>query len=79
MEKTTAVPSPIALTLWLKQVGVTSTTEWRWRRAGWLKTVNICGRVYVTPQAIAEFTERAERGDFQKQHVTPMRNSIAPA
>ena len=63
----------IALNVWLKQVGVTTTTAWRWRRRGWLRTVNVAGRVYITREAIEEFTRRAESGEFEKEHRVPTR------
>jgi hypothetical protein len=66
---------PIALSRWMEQVGVTTTTTWRWRRKGWLKTINICGRQYVTPAAMREFLERAERGDFAQVHKAPKRKA----
>ena len=55
---------PIPLTT-LQRNGVPSkTTLWRWRRKGWLRTVNISGRAYVTPEAISEFNDRASQGEF---------------
>ena len=56
----------ISLTKWLAQIGVTACTAWRWRRKGWLKTVNICGRQYLTQRAIEEFNRRAAAGEFAK-------------
>jgi predicted site-specific integrase-resolvase len=41
-------PAVISLNRWLEQVGVTPITAWRWRQRGWLKTVNIAGRQYLT-------------------------------
>ena len=35
---------PMALDVFTKRMGVTSTTVWRWRRDGMLHTINICGR-----------------------------------
>lgn len=61
----------VALNTWLIQVGVTAITAWRWRRKGWLKTVNIQGRVYLTEAAIAEFQKRAEAGEFAKVRTAP--------
>jgi hypothetical protein len=43
------------------------------RKRGWLKTINICGRQYVTAEAIEEFMRRAESGEFAKEHPTPKR------
>jgi hypothetical protein len=61
----------LSLSKWTEQVGVTACTAWRWRKKGWLKTVNIAGRQYLTQEAIAEFTERAERGDFSQVPKVP--------
>ena len=61
----------ISLTVWLAQVGVTACTAWRWRKKGWLKTVNICGRQYLTPDAIEEFNRRAVAGEFAQEHKVP--------
>ena len=63
----------VALNTWLTQVGITPVTAWRWRRNGWLKTVNIQGRVYLSDEAISEFKRRAEAGDFAKTHKAPER------
>jgi predicted site-specific integrase-resolvase len=64
----------ISLDLWREQVGVTACTVWRWRNKGWLKTVNICGRLYLTQEGINEFNERAQNGEFAKIHKAPVRN-----
>jgi predicted site-specific integrase-resolvase len=63
----------ISLNSWREHVGVTACTIWRWRKKGWLKTVNICGRLYLTQEAINEFYERAQLGEFSKTHITPSR------
>jgi len=64
----------VAYDEWLKQVGITHATGWRWRKRGWIPTVNICGRVYVSRSAIAEFERRAGASEFAKEHVTPKRS-----
>jgi hypothetical protein len=72
-------PSPgaiISLSRWLGQVGVTACTAWRWRKKGWLKTVNIAGRQYLTQESIREFTLRAKRGEFAQASVVPKRALI---
>jgi hypothetical protein len=61
----------VSLSKWLEQVGVTSCTAWRWRRKGWLKTVNIAGRQYLTQDAIDEFHRRAVAGEFAQAPVVP--------
>ena len=64
----------ISLSTWLLTVGVTACTGWRWRKKGWLKTINICGRQYLTQEAIDEFTRRAAAGDFAQVHKVPVRH-----
>lgn len=63
----------IALNRWLEQIGVTPCTAWRWRCKGWLKTVNISGRQYLTQEAIDEFQRRAMAGEFAQEHKVPSR------
>jgi len=48
----------------LTGLGRTSVTGWRWRRRGWITTVSIAGRLYVTQAEIQRFSERAQRGEF---------------
>jgi hypothetical protein len=69
----------VALNIWLTQVGVAPVTAWRWRRKGWLKTVNIMGRVYLTDEARREFNRRAEAGEFAREHKAPKRKGQASA
>jgi len=66
----------ISLAKWLEQIGVTACTAWRWRRKGWLKTVNICGRQYLTQQAIEEFNRRAAAGEFSQTPKVPKRKGV---
>jgi predicted site-specific integrase-resolvase len=66
-------PLVISLSKWLKQIGVTHCTAWRWRKKGWLKTINISGRQYLTQEAIAEFNQRAASGEFFQVHKVPTR------
>lgn len=65
------IPAVVSLNRWLAQVGVTPLTAWRWRKRGWLKTVNIAGRQYLTQAAVAEFQQRAVAGEFAQAHKTP--------
>jgi hypothetical protein len=66
-----AAVAVISLAKWLEQVGVTPITAWRWRKKGWLKTVNIAGRQYLTEEAINDFRRRAMAGEFSQLHKTP--------
>jgi hypothetical protein len=65
----------ISLSKWLEQIGVTPCTAWRWRKKGWLKTVNIAGRQYLTQEAIDEFHHRAVAGEFAQVHKVPAAKS----
>jgi hypothetical protein len=65
----------VALNHWISQVGITPTTCWRWRKKGWLQTVNICGRQYIARDAIAEFERRAKAGDFATDPKVPRKDT----
>ena len=67
----------ISLSKWLEQVGVTSCTAWRWRKKGWLLTVNIAGRQYLTRESIEDFQRRAAAGEFAQVHKVPKRQEVA--
>jgi len=69
----TTVSDLVAYDKWLSELSIAPATGWRWRKRGWIPTINIAGRVYVSRQAIAEFEHRAAAGEFAKQHVTPKR------
>src|SRR5271157_1624689 len=66
-------PAVVSLSRWLEQVGVTPCTAWRWRKKGWLTTINIAGRQYLTQEAIDEFHRRVIAGEFAQEHKTPPR------
>jgi len=62
---------PISLDLFIRQSGLSPATCWRYRKKGWLRTIIIAGRHYVTRQAIVEFNERAARGEFAGTLANP--------
>jgi hypothetical protein len=64
---------PIALDKFIEQSGLSVVTVWRYRRAGWLNTLNICGRHYLTRSEIARFNARAAAGEFAKAPTKPKR------
>lgn len=66
LTKPGAVPVIVALSKWQQQVGVASVTLWRWRRRGWLKTLNIAGRAYLTKTDAETFLKRAQAGQFAR-------------
>jgi len=61
----------ISLHKFTMDAGVSTPTVWRWRRRGWLRTINICGRPYVSQDALVEFRQRAEAGEFSKDPIVP--------
>ena len=58
----------LSLSSYTKRTGISAITAWRWRRNGWLPTVNISGRAYLRVEDIAEFERRAAAGEFSKHH-----------
>lgn len=50
----------------LRSIGRSRVTGWRWRQRGWIEVVNIAGRPYVTADAVTKFLARAENGEFAK-------------
>jgi len=58
---------------------VTPCTAWRWRKRGWLKTVNIARRQYLTQEAIDEFQRRASAGEFSQAPKIPSRKEAGLA
>ena len=59
-----AAHPPISLDAFIRESGMSASTCWRHRRKGWLKTITIAGRHYLTREAIAEFNTRAAAGEF---------------
>ncbi len=67
-------PAPIqSFATFLRSLDRDTVTGWRWRKAGMIQTLNICGRQYVTAEAVAEFKRRAEAGEFARDHKTPLK------
>ncbi len=69
--KEIAVPAIQSLKSFCDAGNITSITAYRWRKKGWLKTMNIAGRQYISAEAIAEFNRRAAGGEFAQEHVAP--------
>ena len=61
-----AVSNLLAFDRWLKDIDRTPATGWRWRKRGWIKTINVCGRLYVSRDEINRFETRAAAGEFSK-------------
>src|SRR5690348_9068165 len=68
---------PMALSQFIQQSALSPTTIWRFRRKGFLRTVNICGRHYVLRSEIARFNSRAAAGEFAKPFSQPVLKKLA--
>jgi hypothetical protein len=66
---------PISLGKFLDITGTSAVTAWRWERRGWLRTVRIAGRKYVTAEALREFNRRLEAGEFAGKTQNPRRRT----
>ena len=58
--------SPISFQKFLREIPLSATTGWRYRKLGWLRCINIAGRSYITQEAAADFLRRAKAGEFQR-------------
>jgi hypothetical protein len=54
----------LALRKWEKEVGISRQTSARFRARGWLKTVTIAGKPYLTGASIDSFLSRAKAGEL---------------
>jgi hypothetical protein len=56
---------------WARESGFTPCTLWRFRKRGWINTINIAGRQYISLEEIARFTARAAAGEFAAEPPVP--------
>ena len=68
---------PLSLDLFIRQSGLSPTTCWRYRKKGWLETIVIANRHYITREAIAAFNKRAAAGEFAGTVSNPSTARIA--
>ena len=66
---------PLALDKFIEQTGLSAVTVWRYRKKGFLATVNICGRHYILRTEIARFNRRAQAGEFAQKYQQPNSNT----
>ncbi len=63
---------PVAVRRWIRDIGISPSTFWRWRQRGWIsEPVNIAGRLYLTIEQIDEFERRAKDGEFSIPSAPP--------
>jgi hypothetical protein len=60
------VSNLLAFDRWLQDFGRTPASGWRYRQRGWISTINIAGRLYVTRDEVARFEARAGGGGIQQ-------------
>ncbi len=70
---------PIRLERFIEESGLSHVTCWRYRRKGWLRTLNIAGKVFLTRSAVREFNERAANGEFARVVKSPTRKAVSVA
>ena len=63
-----SIPPIQPLSSFCRKSEIGKITAWRHRKRGWLITVNIGGRPYITGQAVKDYISRAEAGEFFKAH-----------
>ena len=52
----------------LKSNGRSASCGWRWRQKGWITTINISGRLYVSKAECERFHQRAAAGEFAQKN-----------
>lgn len=62
---------PMSMDIFMEMSGLSPATCWRYRKRGWLQTVTIAGRHYITREAIADFNRRAAAGEFAGKVANP--------
>jgi predicted site-specific integrase-resolvase len=63
-----------------REVGVHSSTIWRWIQRGWIgKPINISGRLFFTTRQVKDFEKKALRGDFAVSIQPPRRKANPPS
>jgi hypothetical protein len=67
----TAQAGLMSLRRWCRDAGVSEVSAWRWRKRGWIRSINIAGRQYIALEEIDRFTKRAAAGEFAKDHAVP--------
>ena len=59
---------------WLRDIGKSRATGWRWRKQGVVTTHNVFGRLYVTRDEIDRFELAALGGELARKITTPVRS-----
>jgi hypothetical protein len=62
---------PISISRFIDVSGISPVTAWRWEQRGWLRTVRIAGRKYITATDLREFNRRLNAGEFAGTVANP--------
>lgn len=60
-------PGMVSWQKWLRDLGRTEITGYRWRKAGLIHPINIFGKLYLTAEEQQRFQTRAQAGEFAKE------------
>jgi len=53
-----------------KEIGISEATAWRWRKKGWLRTIEIGGRQYICQEELERFKSRLLAGEFSSKSTS---------
>ena len=67
---------PMSLDRFQEMSGWSPATLWRFRKKGWLRTLVISGRHYVTRKEILAFNKRAASGEFAGKVANPSKYKL---
>ena len=59
---------------WLRDIGKSRATGWRWRKLRVVTTHNVFGRHYITRDEIERFERAALGGEFAREIAAPVRS-----
>ena len=57
----------VALRKWVRELGISDTTAWRWTKAGLIHPINVSGKLYLSAEDVQQFAARAKAGEFAKK------------
>ena len=76
MEQQQQITNLVLFSEFLKKLGRSESTGWRWRKEKLIATLNLCGKLYVTREEIRKFEDRAIAGEFSKAIAPPRRTTL---
>lgn len=60
---------------WLREMDLSEFTGIRYRRKGWIQTVSIGGKLYITQESLDKFEADAKCGKFERKGGTRSKNA----